>query len=329
MECPPDKIRNPVTKRCVLKTSKIGKELLDKKNLLEKKIKQFLSKTDAYCPTHGFRQTFGTCWFNSIINSLMLGERSAYHFRTLYNEYSKKEQKLISKEIDKDERDTCPRKLNKIYILKRMYPIILAPENIHMTEKSDLAVEMINKLNIRSPYWNRMIGFVPTIGTERLMKCCFNEYEYILSTIEEIKNKSLFLADLTKDLKYIILSNDLLKTININKDNDKFVGKLKIQNELDHTVQVSDNIVDDFILDACIISFSTKSYKHVISGYQCGGKYFIYDSNAMTSFEFDWTQPDMKLSSLPYYSHTYKSVHKINDINDSSTRIYLLFYVRK
>ena len=62
--CPPDKIINPVTNRCVLRTGRIGKALLNDQQVPTS------TTNNIKCPKRGMMQILGTCWFNSIINSL-------------------------------------------------------------------------------------------------------------------------------------------------------------------------------------------------------------------------------------------------------------------
>ena len=270
VECKSHQILNPKTGRCVSKTGKVGLALIDPTKSVRKKSVKIESVEEppiplaSYgCNKIGMMQSIGTCWFNSIFNNLLLSQRCYSFFLNKYNQLPEADKKIIrNKSLD----NICPIKLQRYNFYYYFYKYHLNRSKIMdlvtMFFRPKNAQKLINKLDIRSPEWEKIRqGFHPDEAIPKILPIIMDSDEY---TIHNVISRKTIIT--TKKTKFIFIRSYIAKITD---------PRIKIPQGfiLDHTV--------------IVINFGHGN-AHAISGYICNDEYYIYDSNNFKHYKLDW-----------------------------------------
>lgn len=260
------KILNPLSGRYVLKTGKIGSAIVQKQR------KTVLSHG---CKNNGMMQSIGTCWFNSIFNNLLLSQRAYSYFMNKYKELPENERKLIE---TTDFSENCPLTIQKSHFYHFFYKYHLdKPKNrlLSYINRPKHAQKLINKLNIRSPDWEKeRQGYYIDGALKKILPIIFDKHEYIMID--------------TKHKHKIYKKTDFI-----------FVDKPIIAEPV---------IYNNYVIDHAVIVLTLNKDAHVISAYKCENDYYIYDSNSLKYHKVDWTN----LDNLKKYMQLYKFFNLFN-----------------
>lgn len=166
--CPADKILNPATNKCVLKSGKIGKELMARENHT--------------CFEVGLLQTTGTCWFNTIVNGLILSDKIYKLLLKKYNKLSQKEKAGLGL-VDA----ACPLHFKKLYFYKIFHQFVIGTHAKVLNspiykDTINYPQKMIDRMGIRStPDWHDVKpGYKPGIALPKVLSVLFDEGEYVI-----------------------------------------------------------------------------------------------------------------------------------------------------
>lgn len=272
-DCPPDKILNPESNRCVSRTGAIGQALLAKESTM-KSATTSKSVELAPCSKRGFKQVTGTCWFTSTINTLVLGQQSSKHLLHLYNALSDDDRERITEPTEL----ACPTKPKRDYILGYFH-------RFYTSQSFDHAESLIPKM-FKEKSIQKQGGKFPVQALESMLKECFPANDVLL-----IKNAEHIKAP-SKPCKFCVFYNTA----------DSLMDPTEIPRKLR----------GDLVLDSCCIYMAYKDIKeepHVICGFRCGNKDYVYDSNMDEPMQINWTQRSVSLKSMldKYNIELYKS----------------------
>ena len=275
-ECKSHQILNPVTKKCISKTSKAGLDILNpiENESVEQSPKPLISYG---CNKIGMMQSIGTCWFNAIFNNLLLSQKCYSFFLNKYNELPETDKIIIE---NKSLYKTCPLKLQRYDFYYYFYKYHLNRSKImelinlfFKSKKTQNAQKLINKLDIRSPGWEKTRqGFNPGQAIQKILPIIMNSDDYVIYNIN--LKKPLIIS---KKTKFIFIK----ETIYIKTINDPRI-RIPTGFVLDHVVIGITFIYNDW----------TKNSAHAISGYVCNNEYYIYDSNNYKYCKLDWRDPE-------------------------------------
>jgi len=306
VKCAEDKIVNPPTGRCVLKTGKIGKKLLLENPVVKKESKsKSISKNnsakpsiDGQCTRIGMQQMSATCWFNTVFNVLLLSPKLYAFFRGKYKELPVDERKLIKGIKGVDGLRVCPLKLERSHFYQYL---------LHFFKESgsggvDHAKTLIDLTKVRTQKWDtQRVGMNPSMVLARVMNLLLKPTEY-MTTLQDVDS-----AKVTDSIQFIFIEN-------VNYADASVIQKYK-------------NVPSTFVLDVAIIYFTFTDFKgnifgHAVAGYTCGGEYYVYDSYETTVEKFDWRS----LANVKTYAMRFKKTYAIGDITDVG--YYSIGYIR-
>lgn len=302
-QCDDDKILNPITNRCVKRDGVIGKKFLAAMQLKPETPKQESPKPEtpksvkSQSPKHetpliklsnkeitmkclrkGLKQITGTCFFNSALNGFILSQNGSKHFKQVYDDLSNDEKKEL---IDID-LNTCPLNLKKMYVLKYMSQFFNEIEPLFSYNKQNHAELLIEKLLTPG---NKILQMYPIESMTKILSSCFDKSEYSIYNKTEVIMNMPKLTD-----KFCIYYYDKNILMPIPAIPEK-VGKLSLDN-------------------CCIYMNFSKGDPHVISGYKCNKKEYIYDSNMNHAVQVTWsklvTKWSLKKALEKYASKFYK-----------------------
>jgi len=269
--CPPERIYDPQTQECVLKNSDRGLKLL---NIAPLPLKRS-------CFNVGLPQMSATCWFNSIVNGLILPSAT---FEILYEKYEQlTEQEKSEMMTEYTPSASCPLHFKKLYFYKIFQQFVIGQHE--KTLKSfDYPREMIDKLQIRSPQWyDERQHYHPTLALNRVIPILFDKSEYMIKEFDEFNELNPLSTTKIIYIKY----------------------KYFMQN-FDTTPIPSGWTV----ASVCIVLQykDDEEYRHAITGFVCNNKKYIYDSNQSKVKQVDFT--DLKsmrrnIANLDFYYFTF------------------------
>ena len=287
--CPDDRILNPETNRCVFKHTVKGKEVLKKLNA--KSDNRILNPvTDknylkSYrCFKTGLRQISGTCWFNTIFNSLVLPDET---FKIILNKYrglSENDLKIM-KSIDPASNGSCPLNVKRLYFFKNFESFLKKKQKINkdiVTNKINYPQKMVDMFQIRStPNWHDHVQeYDPRKGLKIVLKILFDKDECMVLDYNGIMKKDLVIPKETKIL--ILTENNHIQYKHIPQDIIPVGWKLN---------------------STCIVMINEKEkYSHAISGYYCKNRPNIYNSNEKEIVNVDFLNHEKVLQLYPEYS---------------------------
>lgn len=241
--------------------------------------KNVVQGPSSICMRRGLRQIAGTCFFNSVINSLMLGENSSLHFKKLYADLTEEEKKMI----DDIDLQTCPLNIKKYYILKYMVKFFNEVEPDISYNKRDHGKLLLERVHSLKSVKGNAFKIKNIDSLKKVLSSCFDESEYsIYNFMTQLANMKPKETD-----KYCIYNNELSELTVINKVPQAF-GKHKLDN-------------------CCIIlTFKSGANPHIICGFKCSGNYYIYDANMDSSLKLDWSSGNLKTLLNGYIIKNYQ-----------------------
>lgn len=313
-----------LTKNIIIKT--IDKQIKTDKNInymftyynnINDVIDFFIHKN--ICGYGRIKQLSGTCWLNSVINTLILPEHMTNVLISIYISHTNTNI-LLKNEIENSDFKEC---LLKDYdVTKQILGIIyniLIKNNIIKKEDSNIIAKMayiikfyydpknIGK-NFEIPNTNTLNN---TINGGDTLAALYYIYKYILGDCYDM----------------IAYKNDNNTTLNnITNLNKKIIFTITYEKDIVSTFD--ENITIDksvFKLESCIIEFSGKKpYNHVVCGFICNNKYFIYDSNEKNItifqgekkllYEYNWQNNLQNLLKDKNYGNVYNTYKNVKII---------------
>ena len=263
-------------------------------------------------------QFIGTCWFNSIFNTLLLSEKCYNFFNKKYNELSETDRARIETSSPQETNTDClvTLKRHHFFQLFQKYKLTRRPANIiarglQLFKTRKDPTDLINKMGIRDedPGWekdSKKQCFDPYIALQRILPIILNTNEYTILDLAygfDLWNDQTRLnpAPLPKELQLIIIGQTEKNILSIDVD----------EIEQDYRPHI-----EDFELDhANIVVYSkwgigpnpSKTIGHAFAGYKCNGEYYVYDSNEATYFKLDWRK---RANVAAYFDEHYKLARK-------------------
>lgn len=265
--CSDDKIINPATGRCVKKTGKIGKALLQdpvkvvKEVKVVKVVKEVKDKSCSKAIGLLQKMDQGTCWFNANVNMLALGEGSRALISSLYDQMTEEEKLDIARV--RFYKGVCPMP-NKTVAMRLLMDIIAKkPKRASTMDPLKYAV----RFNVReTPNWDlerRQHTFYVDISMPRFLKHLLpvNEFSWERAPIARGPRQS--------DKIYMLAGAGRQSLDRIKKN----------------------PLLSGFFLDSVAIRIQWKTGGgHFVCGYMCGGKPYVYDSLEKNAIRCDWTK---------------------------------------
>jgi len=251
-KCTINKIRNPETGRCVSRTGKIGRSVVN------------ASLTPSDCDVIGMKQFIGTCWFNAIFNGFLLSERCYFFFLKKYNALPKDEKKKI---INQKKSSVCSVNIKKYDFYYYFYKY---HHNQSQINSKYNAQDLINKLDIRSYGWEvQRQAYEPSRALLKILPIILNSDEYCI---------------------YLCRGLDVIPYLGSSqKSTTKFLFVITSDGA---PIRINDlrllTLPREFILDHTEIIIWDNLGAHEISGYICDNEYYIYDSLLHENYKLDW-----------------------------------------
>lgn len=218
------------------------------------------------CQQHGLKQIGGTCWFNSILNELLLGELSFTHLSEKYFDMPLHERILIEVTPISEKDAIIPfGEGNKSHFFRFVY------EMMKPREKSIEAdgARLIREFNIR-PKWVDYVtdGYPPNLALQNLLSSILNKNDYMIINSNTIRIPT----NIPSTVLYVYFSNTIINFFRFRS-----------------SINVDEIKLNNFKLDSVSICIRFNKGSHAICGYVCQNKYYIFDSNfTSSSYEIDW-----------------------------------------
>ena len=243
------------------KTRTIGKKLSTKYGSKSPQAECNAAKdsTDSPDCRRGFKQLKDTCWFTSTLNSLVLGKISSRHIKNIIP--SKKEEVELPN-------NQCPIKVSRDFILEYAHRFYNpSPENIQHAE--NLIQHVVKNNSIKDG------GIFPIKVLKTLFDECFRDQYIMIRTEQHIDTPK----DIPDDCKFCVFYNRSESVMNTTNISPKLRGT-------------------DFVLDSCSIYMRfTRGDPHVICGFNCKNKDYVYDSNMNDPLQIDWSKTATSLTN--------------------------------
>ena len=226
------------------------------------------------CERRGLKQIGPTCFFNSALNCLMLGQNSSKHLNKLYENLSSDDKTYIN-QIDIT---TCPRNISKFYVLKYMSEFF-KEVNPNLQDGRELLHRLHSIKTIANDGRYRIYSIDSLI---KILESTFNESEYCLH------DNTLFINTLPD-------RNSKICVYYYKKDIELLMKDVPYQ-------------IGKHILDSCCIHlyFESGATSHAICGFRCENEFYIYDSNMNFALKINWSKGDLKAKLSNYVQKYYK-----------------------
>ena len=257
------------------KTKSIKDSVKSKKSILDKnKIK--IRKNE--CFPVGLKQITGTCWFNSIINGFILGDKTYKILLSKYNELSIKEKEQVTKIQDIA---SCPVHLKKLHFFQIFHKFLISEQgilNTNIKRGKNIPRRVIDNLDLRStPNWHdKQPAYFVHLALPKLMPTIFDKDDFDI-----IETNSLQIGQtLTKKIVILQPINAYYSAID------------------------SLTIPHQYVISHVGIVLMGKTIGHAITGYVCKNKYYIFDSETSNIIEADWRDPKVILGLYLKHSFT-------------------------
>ena len=280
------------------------KERTENKEKTEKKErKERTKKRKIDCSSKGLEQRSGTCWFNTALNGLILGEHSSYMLQEMLARVvptlSAQKQDFLSSDTFQ-ESDTCPIKLNKIFVYKYLL-YFFCYSNSNGIERLDNGLDHARQIMKLTKINHRPLiiktGWFASKAIPQLLGFFYNTNEISIICHSKLQ-KTMFVKSVDTATKYVIIVN----SVKLHKFsfNVPFVEKEITINGL------------EYVLDhAAIFLHQNKiSENHLIVSYTCNGDEYIYDSNNYESEKVIWTSDNMNQNIKDLYKNTEYNIKK-------------------
>lgn len=269
--CPSDRIFDPDSGDCVLKSSGLGLQL-----------QNIAHRPDSLCFKVGLMQKSGTCWFNSVMNGLILAEAT---YKILYSKYKQLSDEEKSELMaDYSPSATCPRHLKKLHFYKIFQEFVFDKhKNTLNNNIADHSRKLIDKLEVRSsPDWHdNSSGYDPKQAVKKILPILFDKDEYMICNY----NQPITPLETTRII-FIQKSRGFFKEIK------------------DIPIPKGWKIVSALI---GILYEDEDQDPHVIVGFVCNNTKYIYDSNEFKVREVDFTNEASIQKSIPGVHTTFYS----------------------
>jgi len=280
-QCPSDKIVNPATGKCVLKTGKIGMALLKQQanEPTGKRVSKFKKSTSKIntvdpniCKSVGMKQLRGqgTCWFNTTINMLTMGHVNTGLVQWIYNNKLSDQERIKVDNYTFVNADACPMP-NKIIAMR-----LLINELLKKRKPLDPLDPLEHAVHIGmrdTPDWHKdrnKHGYHVVRALPRFLSYILDPQEYMIEK-ENVKQ-----GPSPRTLIYCIMAP---ASMNRNATTLADFG-------------VTSEIAKNFVLSTAHIRYrrGTDAIYHAMTGFMCNGKPFLYDSNFKKPLELDWRE---------------------------------------
>jgi hypothetical protein len=255
------------------------------------------------CAPHRMRQQSGTCWFNSILNIIILTEKINKNIYRYINELPIND-KIIIKQLNSfDKLDLKYQKVGDKYT----YPKYKLK---HLISALFLLFNTLQKPNNNQEFITDMASHVKSIGKYGNNHNFEKEFDYIIKNPK--KNPKYFGTAYDPYNAMVIMmqyfklnrNNDVILIKGSIKDENKQLklelSKHDIMSNHNSTYDKSKPLKEHYTLEA--ISYQKLLIFHASAGVKCKtdkSKYIIYDSNNIIKYE-DWykTQAEYVIFSI-------------------------------
>lgn len=223
------------------------------------------------CSYTKLMQFTGTCWANSVMNSLLLSSKYTLLLKAYYSTWFNQATQLEKDEITNKDIRLC---LNPKYSLEKYLIIIIYNvliKNVKPTQDDDNLVAMVAAKLKHIYQMNSKYDKIITIKDAELYSDSgrpYTTFKFLYDFI--LKNDYIHLYDI--NLVQSNMSNK--KIISASFNTTDYNKKVKFNPTLTFTNAL-------FTIENCIIIIETKKnqWNHVICGFKCNNEYYIYDSN--------------------------------------------------
>lgn len=217
------------------------------------------------CLPGGLRQRTGTCWFNAAFNGFMLGERSARVFHRMLARIPKRELEVERKVL---ERSSCPRTISRAYVLREMSEFFAWPrERNKPAHAVDRARNMIGAV-LPGKNMSAGDGGVGFTAAAQILRATVGLDRFVFTRATNFVPGASFRVA-PQCLFVLVIAPG-------------------------HAAAPLRTVVPGFQLCHAVLTLQPlrESVSHVVCAYRCGGREFVYDSNAESAVEMRWTGRD-------------------------------------
>lgn len=230
------------------------------------------------CSDKGFMQhaSSTTCWFNSVLNALLMGDSTG---RVIRGKIEKLPKNVLTSFEKSADRAACPSKPDKTHVLKYAYRYYRGLDGLMSPTGRDRpwsairgVMETPDRLSAEK---SKNGGFFPQRATAPILGAFLNREEFAITSWKDVnhaatdKTKIISFQIPKRDGKYFELRGALRKRT---KPKTLAAGKIR------------------FELSSAVLTLTfADGLGHAVAVYRCGGVDYMYDSNLRRAARLPWS----------------------------------------
>lgn len=231
------------------------------------------------CYERGFMQTSQTCWFNSVINALMMSSRIGNHIKAVLKELPAEERKRLGRSGEVS--NSCPVRPGASHVLKYAFRYYAGLHHLMTPTKKDRAYSAVAAV-MHSPEQRSIQkigkerGFHPQRATKAILGSFFKPDEFLIAQWHEWIP--------------LVGPNTKIISFQVPAENGQHYGvrdatiKRTSSDRLYHGGKV-------FHLAGAVMAMAfERGFGHAVALYKCGGFEYLYDSNDHNAYNFNWSR---------------------------------------
>ena len=251
---------------------------------------------NGHCENYGIGQISGTCWFNSVINSLLLGEYSRKLLIDNLKKYLEKNNIDISY-------DSCPL-MNKHGLYQIIYNSLILNDkpnisNSSKLEKAQRQHKIFASSNPFSKSEPKIEGGYQIDAFEHILKILDISFR-----VKECKNYTCLPKIKNESKPDILIFNgcwmENLEEINLQRIKYKDKPERLLKMDSCTSKLIIPETLNEYKLNSIGVSMKggNGSGAHAINIFYCGGKFYLSDANADNSFLLKITKEELTMFNL-------------------------------
>jgi hypothetical protein len=254
------------------------------------------------CEDKGFMQQSSTCWFNSVLNALIMSEGIGDIIREKVEELPKSVLKGF--ELTGRKKESCPLQPGKSHVLKYAYRYFAGLDHLLTPTTKNRPLSAVDAVmaspELMSIRRTGTGGFFPQRATGAILGAFFKPKEVAITTWQNANHT------VTRDTRII--------SFQFPKRNGRHIELRDALKKRTKPKTLSSGDIKFELSSAVATIAFERGTAHAVAFFKCGGRDWMYDSNLKKSVRIDWSDGLTKLAEKKmraYYEKRYGPVRKI------------------